>query len=141
VRVTLPQAASAAPLSKRVIPDIRAAFEAEYLRLYGRLGPPVPLEAVTWRVVSSSPAPTLTMVSAPRESKQANAHKGTRRAYFPKLGGMVDTPVYDRYALAPGAQVCGHAIVEERESTLIVGPGARITVDDQLNLMVSDVSL
>ena len=137
VRVLLPQAA----LSAQAIPDIRTAFEAEYLRLYGRLGPPVPLEAVTWRVVSASPAPTLNMMlNALHESKQtgqANAQKGTRPAYFPELDGMVDTPVYDRYALAPGAQLCGHAIVEERESTLIVGPGARITVDDQMNLVVT----
>ena len=32
--------------------------------------------------------------------------------------------MYDRYALAPGATFNGPAIVEERESTLIVGPGA-----------------
>src|SRR4029453_4834967 len=37
--------------------ELRAAFEAEYQRLYGRLGPPVPLEAITWRVVSSGPKP------------------------------------------------------------------------------------
>jgi N-methylhydantoinase A len=41
----------------------------------------------------------------------------------------VQTPVYDRYALAPGARLIGPAIVEERESTMVVGPGAMVTVD------------
>ena len=41
----------------RRLPAIRAAFEAEYERLYGRLGPDgVPLEAITWRVQSLGPA-------------------------------------------------------------------------------------
>ena len=35
-----------------------------------------------------------------------------------------------------GAAFEGPAIVEERESTLIVGPGARCRVDDQWNLIV-----
>jgi N-methylhydantoinase A/oxoprolinase/acetone carboxylase beta subunit len=37
--------------------------------------------------------------------------------------------VYDRYALGPGARLAGPAIVEERESTTVIGPGAAITVD------------
>jgi N-methylhydantoinase A/oxoprolinase/acetone carboxylase beta subunit len=44
-------------------------------------------------------------------------------------------PVYDRYALRPGARVRGPAVVEERESTTIVPPGARLLVDDDLNLV------
>ena len=50
--------------------------------------------------------------------------KGSRRAYFPERADYVDTAVYDRYALKPGMQFAGPAIVEERESTLIIGmPG------------------
>jgi N-methylhydantoinase A/oxoprolinase/acetone carboxylase beta subunit len=45
-------------------------------------------------------------------------------------------PVYDRYVLAPGAAVEGPAVVEERESTTIVGPGGRIEVDAARNLSV-----
>ena len=49
---------------------------------------------------------------------------------------MSATPVYDRYRLGPGAAFDGPAIVEERESTLIVGPGGRCRVDAQWNLIV-----
>jgi N-methylhydantoinase A len=35
----------------------------------------------------------------------------------------VETPVYDRYLLAIGEELKGPAVIEERESTLIVGPG------------------
>ncbi len=55
------------------------------------------------------------------------ARKGTRAAWFD--GGFVDTPVYDRYALAPGARISGPAIIEEREATTIIPPGDSVTVD------------
>jgi len=57
-------------------------------------------------------------------------------AYFAEAGGFVETAVYDRYALDPGAEFTGPAIVEERESTAVVGPGARCRVDDGLALIV-----
>jgi N-methylhydantoinase A len=45
--------------------------------------------------------------------------------------------VYDRYALRPGATFDGPAIVEERESTAVIGPGARCLVDDGLTIVVT----
>jgi N-methylhydantoinase A len=62
--------------------------------------------------------------------------KATRKAYFPEARGYVDTPVYDRYALTPGAAFAGPVIIEERESTTVVGPGARASVDSRLTLIL-----
>ena len=38
--------------------------------------------------------------------------------------------VYDRYKLVPNATLRGPAIIEEKESTLIVGEDALVSVDD-----------
>jgi N-methylhydantoinase A len=38
--------------------------------------------------------------------------------------------VYNRYKLFPGAAFSGPAIVEERESTVIVGEDAKVLVDE-----------
>jgi N-methylhydantoinase A len=65
-----------------------------------------------------------------------DARKGSRLAYFPENGGYFETPIYDRYALEPGTAFAGPAIVEERESTLIVGPSSRACVDEGLNIVV-----
>jgi N-methylhydantoinase A len=133
VRVPLP----AGRLGPGQADELRAAFEAVYRELYERLGPPVPLEIVNWRVVSSGPAPELRLEVTRSGSADASAAlKGERAAYFPEAGGFVATPVYDRYRLAPGASFDGPAIVEERESTVIVGPGARCRIDQQHNLVV-----
>jgi N-methylhydantoinase A len=73
----------------------------------------------------------------PRDSaSRSDMRKGSRRAYFPEREEYVDTAVYDRYALKPGMQFAGPAIVEERESTLIIGIGGRARVDNKLNVIV-----
>ena len=64
------------------------------------------------------------------------AQQRMRKAYIPELGGYSDIPVYSRYALLPGTSFPGPAIIEERESTTIVGPGSHCTIDEQWNLIV-----
>jgi N-methylhydantoinase A len=61
-------------------------------------------------------------------AEAGHARKGERPAWF-GTSGFVPTPVYDRYRLAPGVPLHGPAIVEERESTTIVPPGVRATVE------------
>jgi N-methylhydantoinase A len=57
--------------------------------------------------------------------------------YFPEAGGFTATPVYDRYRLVPGARLSGPAVVEERESTAVVPPGAEALIDPHWNLVIS----
>ena len=63
------------------------------------------------------------------------ALRGQRRALF-EGAGWQDCAVYDRYALAPGTRFEGPALVEERESTCAVPPGARVSVDAHRNLVI-----
>ncbi|MCI0548739.1 MAG: hydantoinase/oxoprolinase family protein, partial [Candidatus Rokubacteria bacterium] len=83
------------------------------------------------------------LASRSRQARRAHATvgppqlKGSRTAYFPESGGYVETPVYDRYALGPGARLAGPAIVEERESTTVVGPAAVVTVDAYRTLIIA----
>ena len=79
-------------------------------------------------------SPRIALAKAAARSGEGR-RKGTRRAYFPETRGYADTPVYDRYALAPGASLTGPAIVEERESTTVLPPGVTATVDEYANLL------
>ncbi|MCE7989590.1 MAG: hydantoinase/oxoprolinase family protein [Caldilinea sp. CFX5] len=134
IRVELPAGA----LREQDVPALLAAFEARYRELYSRLGPPVPVEVINWRVTAAGPKPDVQLqltTGAARSPQQAQ--KGARLAYFPETGGYTATPVYDRYQLTPGVTFAGPAIIEERESTLIVGPGAACRVDEEWNLIVT----
>ena len=124
-------------LSAESLPAITAAFEAAYRALYHRVPQGVPIEALNWRVTVAAPAPSLTFGGAVAGGAAApDAVKRTRRAWFAEANDWVETPVYDRYALGPGTTFGGPAIVEERESTAVVGPGARCRVDERRTLVV-----
>src|SRR5919108_1205361 len=119
------------------IPRLQAGFDQEYERMYKRLNPDVDVEALNWRVIVAGPRPALTGQRpdgqpSPREARR----KGERPAYFPETSGYIDCPVYDRYQLAPGTAFHGPAIIEERESTVVVGPGAGVEVDGHRNVVI-----
>ncbi len=128
-------------LTQASLAPITSSFETAYRLLYSRTPMGVPLEALNWRAVVSGPPPDLTITSG-LETGAATAPtaKKHRAAYFPEAGGYVETPVYDRYRLDPGARLAGPAIVEERESTTVIGPGALISVDAHRNLVAEPAS-
>jgi N-methylhydantoinase A len=116
---------------------ISAGYRDEYRRLYGREGPDVPLEAITWRVEVSAPRPEILQEETGGDPRALDeARKGKREIYLPENDGFAAVPVYDRYRLGPGAAFDGPAVVEERESTVIVGPDSRAEVDEWRNLIV-----
>ena len=47
-----------------------------------------------------------------------------------------DVDVYEHDYLVDGQRIDGPAIIEQKESTVVVGPGDRITVDAYLNLVI-----
>ena len=102
--------------------------------------PSEPVEIVTWKLSATGQTSPIRLRRARPRSEvtdEASARKPDRRAWFPETDGWTDTPVYDRYRLAPGHCLRGPAIVEERESTTVLTPGVMATVDDYASLIVS----
>lgn len=117
------------------------AFEQVYQRLYQRSGPSVGLEVVNWRLVASGPRPELNLTSngVAAGDSASDALKGHRPAYAQEDRDYRLVPVYDRYKLSPGAAFSGPGIIEERESTVVVGLRGRVTIDKLRNLRVDFV--
>ena len=117
---------------------ISDGYREEYRRLYGREGPDVPLETLTWRVEVSAPRPGSRTNDA--EGRSALARRGAqgREGDIPSRSTRAfrRVPVYDRYRLDPGAAFEGPAVVEERESTVVLGPEAEVEIDAARNLIV-----
>ena len=112
-------------------------FYAAYAALYGRTVSGADAEVITWRVRASGPRGHVTASNMRGEAKAVrNPRKGSRPVFFAEVGKFVDTPVYDHYALAPGVVVQGPAIVEQRESTVVVGPNASASLDENYNLIM-----
>lgn len=112
------------------------AFERIYAHMYGRTVPDVGVEVINWRVVARGPEQSLNFATQSGKTDGSKAEKGSRRVFSPAKGEFVETPVFDRYALKPDMTFPGPAIVEERESTLVVSSRGRARVDDFLNVIV-----
>ncbi len=117
--------------------DMKDAFESAYRALYGASLHHDRIEIVNWKLEASAPRPdahaALDFVDlAPGRAPR----KGSRPAYFEAAGGYIECSVYDRYALRPGMKFEGPALVEERESTSVVGPADEFLVDDEYNIVV-----
>jgi N-methylhydantoinase A len=122
---------------------VRAAFEEAYRSIYGHTALGVEVEALTWRLRASGPPKDAQLVAAALSERgrmsrgQASPTKGHRDVYFAETGGLTRTVVLDRYGLAEGKVYKGPAIVEERESTVVVGPSAEFYIDAHLTLVMS----
>ena len=136
IPVTLP--------STKLGPDnvgaIRDAFFASYRERFGRVIEDNPIEALSWRLSCVAPGQDIRIKSeaaAGRNSAEA-ARRGSREVRFEGVG-VLPCAVYDRYALGVGTTFAGPALVEERNSTCCIGPGARVAVDRFLNLVIDVV--
>lgn len=117
--------------------ELKANFEAAYTAIYGHTMAGAPIDVVSWRVLAMGPRPELILPKSRASSADpATAIKGRRPVYLPALRDFAEVPVYDRYTLPAGAGFSGPAIIEERESTVVVNGPAEIKVDEANNLIV-----
>ena len=121
-------------LSADSLSDLRESFFDSYQKLFERTVRDVGIEAMSWRLAASGPNPEISLNFGSGSGESGDALKGSRQVYFPETG-FVDCSVYDRYALRTGDEFAGPAVVEERESTTVIGPGAKVEVDKHLNLI------
>jgi N-methylhydantoinase A len=111
--------------------EIRALFDEVYQKLYGRTYPETPVEFVTFKVRASLPQREFRIPPLQQTSgKLSDCIKGERRAFSLVRKSFLPFVVYDRFKLFPGAVIKGPAIIEEKESTIIVGEDAQAGVDE-----------
>lgn len=119
-------------------------FHAEYERHFGRVLKDTPIEIINWRVTVSGPGPTFSIADLVRADEPQGALgnvsngsiKGAREVYFQEARGFLNTVVYERSLLRRGTVIRGPAIVEETNSTIVVGPRATGRVDDNYSVVV-----
>jgi N-methylhydantoinase A len=134
--------AEGAPLDASLEPTLRTGFRSAYQARYGHLPPDVPLEIVNLRArvstLRAAMAPTVRRAGAGAGAPGGApaAPKAVRPAYFAEAGRYVDTPVYDRLALAADAPLQGPAIVEDRETSIVVGPAGCLRLDAGGNVLI-----
>jgi|GraSoiStandDraft_4_1057263.scaffolds.fasta_scaffold08304_5 N-methylhydantoinase A len=123
-------------LSAVDLPAIKESFFASYRMHFARLIEDASVEVLSWRLACVAPNTDIRIRASDSQfGEGANARRGERPVLFEEHGWQT-CPVYDRYALRAGATFSGPALIEERESTCVVGPRAQVKVDEMKNLVI-----
>jgi N-methylhydantoinase A len=122
-------------LGSQDIEHIGQEFLRVYQQRYHRRNPGVPLEIVAWRVLARGPNPGVELTAGGKNSDATP--KRVRQVFMPEDGRMFDCPVYTRSDLCPGTKFEGPAIVEEDESTAVIGRQGMSEIDEAGNLIVT----
>jgi len=127
-------------LDAATVAGLGDAFRARYAGLYGpgALAQAAGIDLVNCRVIGIGRVPRPTAAAAPAGPADARpARSGVRAVWLP--GGddaRVPVTVYDGERLAPGMTLAGPALIERRDTTILVPGGDHARVDGHGSLIV-----
>ncbi len=105
---------------------IRQVFEAAYFAQYGVNPSHVPIEIVSWRLTAQGPENTFRGAGAPTGAPgEARSER-----LIPLWNGAGPAKVYDRSSLVKNQVIAGPALIEERETTIVLPPDWNGAVDE-----------
>ncbi len=119
--------------------DVKAvcdAFTAIHLARYGELAalPVTGINVENFYLFASVPLskPQLPRFAMEGESPEG-ALRGTRPVYWKEYEDFKETSIYGADLLRPGNRVNGPAVMEARDTTIVLPPGMRYSVDEYLS--------
>ncbi len=100
--------------------ELRAAFEARYQAVYGRLLDNIPIRLLNLRVtaVARREAFDFAVLAPPAGASLEQARAGSRSVW--SEGGWCEAAIYDRLQLPVGARVVGPTILEQPDGTVFI---------------------
>jgi N-methylhydantoinase A len=117
--------------------DLRERFVTRYEQLYGRgsalRGAQLEFVTIRLRARAITPRPTFVRATLGTATPADNARRAPRAIWWPETRALEHTAVFDGEQLMPGNVVSGPAIVETRDTTVVVHPGTRLLVDALAN--------
>ena len=112
-------------------------FHAKYEKMYTYSMPWRAAEFLTFHLKVTAPRRSLRMATnVEAVSNIESARRGSRRCLFNGISQRVETPVYDWDRLAPGHQLSGPALIDDKTTTVLVVPGFTCEVDPYCNLVL-----
>jgi len=122
------------------LPDVLAdRFHEEHEKLFSYRCPDEPIALVNLRLKATAPASSASFEqmgeSFMRDAKEQRAPEGWREAYFGAARGLLRTRILRRAHLLAGP-VEGPMIIEEFDTTVVVPPGWRASLDHLGNVVL-----
>lgn len=123
-------------LTEAGIPVIVDRFHQRHEELYGYRDV-TDTEIINIRLAACGRVVTPSRKEQAPVTKDASKYvKMTRDVYFEEDGGFVPTPIYDGDAMEVGNLVHGPAVIEQRTTTIVVPPKAKLEVNSYGDYMM-----
>jgi len=126
----------AGPYDAATLQPVLEAFRSAYRDVFTLNPPTDAIEIVNVRIIASAPIGSTGVGAGVAGPDLEGAVKQVRPVYFPEVKDYVETKVYDRVRLPGGVSIRGPAVIEEPESTLLVGPNGSFHCDAGGNIVV-----
>ncbi|MCZ6646870.1 MAG: hydantoinase/oxoprolinase family protein [SAR324 cluster bacterium] len=114
-----------------------STFHEAYKGTYGYSQTDNQIEATDWYLTAVVPTGASNAGGGPSANGAPSGQPKQRPVYFHEHGDYIDCPVLDRYAARAGDRINGPAVVEDRESTIVILPGDVAEVRPDGHLIVN----
>jgi N-methylhydantoinase A len=112
-------------ITTNMLETLRRDFNREHERTFGHCFPDSPIEVAGLRIVSKIEMPRPPIGGQSHRPVKIGSTPQTRRAYFGKEFGFIETRVLNETDLKPTPMV-GPVLVDKYDTTIVVPPGCRI---------------
>jgi N-methylhydantoinase A len=135
----IPISVSGADEVTTAVEGARARFHREHAARYGHAAPEEAIEVVNLRLVVTAPRAhdaVAAWLAQPWAASEA-VPEGARAVVFGDAEEPLQARVLWRSSIAAGTELSGPAVIEEPNSTILIGSGDRLRIGDSGHLVVT----
>ncbi len=118
------------------VDELRELFMREHDRRYGFFNAEDPVEVVNVRLRVRGRLKRIDAAPSAPQAEEGAGEPITHRDVQFKRGAWVKTPIYDRASLAAGTRIAGPAVLQQMDTTIVVYPGDKASVQGNGNLLI-----
>ncbi|OGO44639.1 MAG: acetophenone carboxylase [Chloroflexi bacterium RBG_16_60_22] len=126
--------------SEADVRKVYQAFEDEYCRVYNKISAypqgGVDVLNLILRATVDYPKPKLPSYPRAGDVPDKEALKGKRDAYWVQYGAFRPTPIYEARLLKHGNIIEGEAVIEAEDTTIVLPPVMKLSVDQYHNFIL-----
>ena len=137
VSIEIPAETIRRKLDVQAIARFEKMFHEKHKALYGHSSRDMHCEFFTLSVTAIGPIPKTEAACLARGTQDpSEAFKGRRRVFWEEYRQYKDTAIYERSKLKAGNIIIGPAIIEQMDTTTVIPPGQRASIEKHGNIII-----
>ncbi len=124
-------------IDQSTISDLEEHFHERHNELFGHSSAGASVEFITQTVIVTGPTDKGVMSEIEVGTENSDqAFKALRSVYWEEFKEFRDSKTYDRYLLKANNVIAGPAIIEQMDTTIVIPPNQKATVDRYGNIII-----